>query len=479
MNSIWRDSVSLPNFPSLDGDKKTDVLVVGAGMAGILSAFFLQRSGLSVIVAEAGRVGGGVTENTTAKITSQHGLCYSKLIQEVGKEKAGQYAMANQQAVEDYFDLISEQKIECDLQRKNAYLYTLNDPETAMTENFAAKQLGLPSRFEPDLSLPFPTAGAVEFKNQGQFHPLKFVNALAKQLTIYENTRVETIEEDTAFTALGNICAKYILITTHYPFINVPGYYFMRMHQERSYVIALQNAPGVNGIYIDMAQDGLSLRNYQNLLLLGGGAHRTGENHMGGNYQRLRQLAREYFPGSSEVAHWSAQDCMPIDQIPYIGTYAPTKPNWYVATGFGKWGMTGSMVAAKLLCAQIIGKGSPYTEVYDPSRWNLKSAASNLMDEVGHAVQGLSSTVVQLPKTKTDELPRGHGGIVEHNGRKAGVYKNDEGRLFVVSVRCPHMGCQLEWNPDEHTWDCPCHGSRFDYQGRVLNNPANRDLSES
>ena len=276
-------------------------------------------------------------------------------------------------------------------------------------------------------------------------------------------------------TDRGTVTAEHVVFACHYPFRNVPGYYFLRMHQERSYVLALENAAGLEGMYFGTDGDGLSFRPQGDLLLLGGGGHRTGENSAGGQYQKLRQAARSFWPESRETAAWSAQDGMPLDGVPYIGRFSATTPNWYVATGFQKWGMTSSMVAARLLTDLITTGASPWEEVFTPQRFQPSAAGKALLQESTQAAKGLGRRLFTPPRAEVEALPRGHGGVVEYRGEKLGVYKDDGGEVFCVSVRCPHLGCQLEWNPDEKSWDCPCHGSRFDYRGRLLDGPAQRD----
>lgn len=367
MGSIWSQTCSIGRRPPLRGHLKTQAAVVGAGMAGVLTAYALQQAGLSVVVLEAGRIAGGQTQNTTAKITSQHGLIYSRLIQSFGEETARRYAKANQDAVRAYQDLIDVQGISCDWEERCAYLYG-PDVTVLQEEAEAARRLGLPASFTREVSIPIPHDGAVCFEGQAQFHPLKFLKVLADQLTIYEQSRVLTAEGDLLTTELGSVQAEHIVFACHFPFVNFPGMYFARMHQERSYVLALQGAPPVDGMFLGVGRDTFSLRTYGELLLLGGGGHRTGENTEGGQYDLLRRKAREWFPQSQETAHWSAQDCMPPDHVPYIGPYSSGHPGWYVATGFQKWGMTSSMAAATLLCDMIQGRDTPYAGLFSPSR---------------------------------------------------------------------------------------------------------------
>lgn len=479
MTSIWNTTEQISARPALDDSIETEAAVIGGGMAGVLTAYFLQQAGLRTVVLEAGRMGSGQTGRTTAKITSQHGPVYRTLIRSFGMERAGQYAHSQQQAIEAYEQLIQAEKIDCDFERLPAYLYT-TDPAGAdalRQEAQAAARLGIDAAFTEHTVLPMPVKGAVRFENQAQFHPMRFLRAVASSLTIYENTRVQEVKGGLLRTNGGSVRAKYVVFACHYPFLNLPGYYFMRMHQSRSYVLALEGAQKLDGVYLGVDRDGLSLRNSGDQMLLGGGGHRTGENSAGGKYETLRRQARALWPQSRETACWSAQDCMTMDGLPYIGPYAQSQPRWYVATGFAKWGMTNAMSAALVLRDQITGRKNPDAAVFSPQRFTPGASAKTFLEDGMHAVRDLSRRLFAPPKAMLDELPAGHGGVVEYDGEKVGVYKDEDGELFFVSVKCPHLGCQLEWNPDEKSWDCPCHGSRFDYTGRLLDNPAQTSLS--
>ena len=455
VESIWKHNFELQEREPLPGNMEAETVVIGAGMAGILIAYFLQKKGRQVIVVEADRIGSGQTQNTTAKITGQHGMCYEKLIKQAGRNRARSYARANIEAVRMYEKIIQEEGICCHFEARNAYLYTMYEEgrKALQTEVEAATSLGIDACFldaEEITELPFPIQGAVCFEHQAQFHPLEFIGALANDLQIYENTKVLSVKEHTVFTNRGSIQAENIVFATHYPIINLPGFYFLRQHQERSYVLALKDQKELSGMYYNIDDDVLSLRSVGSTLLLGGGAHRTGKDKNKGKdrkkeelgYAYLRRMARTYYPKAEEVAFWSAQDCMPHDKIPFIGRYSAFRPYWYVATGFQKWGMTSSMIAAIIISNQICGIPDPYEYVFTPQRFLLRASVKNLLTDIGESVCGLIK----------------------------GLFSSKE-------HRCPHMGCRLEWNPEEQTWECPCHGSRFDSMGRLKDNPAQIDLS--
>lgn len=430
MNSIWKENASLPHFDTLEGSVTTDVLIIGGGIAGILCAYFLKEKGVDYVLVEGNTICSGITENTTAKITSQHGLIYDKLLHSAGIEKAKMYLDANQNAVKKYFELCED--IDCDFEKKTNCVYSIDDKRKLEREVAALYKMGFPAEIIETEELPFQTAGAVSFENQAQFHPLKFLAKIAENLNIYEHTFVKELAEHTAVTEKGNIAFQKLIFATHFPIDNKHGMYFLKMYQHRSYVIALENAPKLHNLYVDEEKGGLSFRCYQDILLLGGGAHRTGKR--GGNWKELRDFAAEHYPNAREKYFWATQDCMTLDGIPYIGAYSKRMPGCFVATGFHKWGMTSSMAAAMILTDLVLEKENSYAPVFHPSRNMLKP---------------------QL--------------LI--NGWEAAV-----NLLTISKKRCPHLGCALKWNEAEHSWDCPCHGSRFDEEGTLLNNPANGDI---
>lgn len=478
MKSVWSESCKFRKREALNKDIKTDVLVIGAGIAGILTAYMLKQKGRDVVLIDAAEIASGNTKNTTAKITSQHDLIYSKLITEFGEEKARQYAKANELAIKKYKEIIEYKRIECDFEEKPAYVYSLNEVDVLKEEVEAAKNLGIDAEFVQEVNLPFKIKGAVKFNNQAQFNPLKFLRGISNELVIYENTRALEIKENLVVTSGGNITANNIVVATHYPIMNAPGYYFMKMHQERSYVLALENTSEIDGMYIDLNKEGYSFRTYNNLLLLGGISHRTGENEEGGSYDELRKVAKKLYPKAKEKYYWSAQDCMTIDGIPYIGRYSSETPNIYVATGFNKWGMTSSMVSAMIISDMILEKENDFSEIFSPRRFDLSLSINNIANDLIETAKNFIAQKVYIPSSEIEHIKNGHGGIIEYNGEKVGVYKNKEGKEFFVSTKCTHLGCQLSWNADELTWDCPCHGSRFDYKGRLIGSPATKDLVE-
>ena len=429
MNSIWLKTAEKPQFDSLNGDKKVDVLIIGGGIAGILCAYKLKNAGVDCMLVEAGEICGGITGNTTAKITLGHGLIYDKMIKRFGKGKARLYAEAQSNAIKEYARLCKG--IDCDFKTRDNFVYSLSDRKKIENEVAALKHIGIKAEFSYAKELPFSVAGAVRVNNQAQFHPLKLLYAIAKDLPIYEHTKVVELMPHKAKTNRGEITCKKMIIATHFPMLNKHGLYPLKLYQHRSYVIALKNAQNVNGMYVDESDTGLSFRDYGDLLLLGGGGHRTGK--QGGCWQVLESFAQKHYKNAEIVGKWATQDCMTLDDIPYIGQYSKSTPDVFVATGFNKWGMTNAMVAADILCDLVQGKSNPYAAVFDPSRTALRPQL---------AVNAFDSIV---------------------------------GLLTPTVPRCPHLGCALKYNRTEHTWDCPCHGSRFTEDGKLINNPATDD----
>ncbi len=427
--SIWTE-VELEERESLQGDLKTDVLIIGGGMAGVLSAYLLKEKGVDCVLIEAGRLGMGITKNTTAKITSQHNLIYDKLIKNFGRERASQYLTANQLALHKYKELC--QNFDCDFVNQSAYVYNTKTLENLEREMKAMDKLNFPARLVTQTGLPFPMAGAIAFDGQAQFHPLKFLKAISKDLAIYENTRALSVNKNSCKTERARIRAQNIIVATHYPFINIPGFYFTKLYQQRSYVLALENAGDCQGMYIEEGQNAYSFRNQGTLLLLGGGGHRTGKN--GGGYRQLRAFAKSVYPQAREVAAWATQDCMSLDAVPYIGKYGKTTDSLFVTTGFNKWGMSSSMVGAMLLRDQILGKRNDLAPVFSAQRFSAN------LQLVVNGIEMTSHLINLKPR------------------------------------RCAHMGCALKYNRQEHTWDCACHGSRFEMDGSLIDNPATKGL---
>ena len=431
MASIFADA-SMPRFPKLVSDIQTDVLVIGGGIAGILTAYALQSRGVDCVVAEAQTLCSGITHNTTAKITSQHGFIYDKLLRSFGIETAKLYLQANEDALARYRELCGS--IECDFEEKDAFAYSLTDPRCVEKELRALQLLGYPAKFDKCSALPFSVVGGVRFARQAQFHPLRFLREIAKHLKVYEHSAVIELQNGVSKTEHGSIRAEHVVVATHFPFLNRHGSYFLKLYQQRSYVTAATGIAPIHGMYID-GNGALSLRDYRENLLIGSGGHHTGKTSSG--WRDAEMLLRYHYPAAKITAQWATQDCMTLDSIPYIGQYSSRTERVYVATGFNKWGMTSAMVASMLLADRICQKENAYAALFSPSRSIL---TPQLVVNVYTAVTNL---------------------------------------LRPTAPRCPHLGCALVWNKRERSWDCPCHGSRFSESGSLLDNPATKNLKRS
>ena len=426
MGSLWENYADRPLFDEFCGEGRADVVVVGGGMAGILTAYRLSKSGVAVAVVEANRILGGTTANTSAKITLQHGLIYNKLIKKYGVEYAKGYLEANLCALGDYRNLA--QAIDCDYEKRDAVVYSTSDAGKIEAELEAYDRLGYFADFVPTLPIPINIIGGVRVRDQAQFNPLKLAFKLAENLRIYENTRVQGIERGVCITDRGRLRAEKIIVATHFPIINTHGFYFVKQYQHRSYVVALSGAAEVGGMYVDENRSGYSFRNYKDYLLVGGGAHRTGKR--GGGYSELESFVEKSYTGAKIEYRFAAQDCLTLDGVPYIGEYSSRWDGIYVATGFNKWGMSGSMVSSSILADIILGNKNPYREIFDPSR------------------------------------------SIMHPQLFLNIASSAIGLITPTAPRCSHLGCALKYNKSEHSWDCPCHGSRYSDCGDVKDSPA-------
>lgn len=432
LKSVWTDTVQIPKFPKLTQNADTDVLIIGGGMAGVLCAYTLQQRGIPYMLCEAARIGSGTTSGTTAVLSAQHDILYSDMVRTRGEQYAKDYLEANLNALEKYRRLSKQYQF--DFETKPSCIYSQTDRALMEGEVRTLNRLGFDARFQTEVPLPVDAAGAVYFPNQAQMHPLKFLREICKGLNLFEHTLIDRVDGSNAYSGTLQINAKTIIIASHYPILNTHGLYFAKLYQKRSYVIALENAPDIGGTFADNAEHGMYFRSYQDLLLIGGGDHRTGKS--GGSFEALRRFARQHYPASKEKYAWATQDCMSLDGIPYIGQYSPALPHVYVASGFNEWGMTTSMLAADILCDMIMQKSNQYASIFQPRRSILKA----------QLFRNLGTTVIDF--------------------------------CTPTAKRCPHMGCALKWNPVAHSWDCPCHGSRFAQDGSLLNNPATGDLNE-
>ena len=416
---------------SLTGQIRCDVLVVGGGMAGLMTAYKLKQDGINCIVCEAETVGSGISKNTTGKVTAQHGLCYQSLIKNLGDAAARKYLRVNLDAVERFRAICQEEG--CMFETKNSYVYSLHDRIKLENEQAALARIGYKAKIQNKLPLPFDFAGAIEFENQGQIDACEVMKKLGSKLRVFEHTPVRHISGGKAYTDNAVILADKIIVTTHFPIINKYGLYFAKMHQEREYFLAAENCENVEGMYVSDG-GGLSLRNMGDLLYVGGAAHRTGKPGVG--WTPAEDFIKKYYPYAKIKFKWATQDCITLDGMPYIGKYSRFVPNLYVVTGFNKWGMSMSAAAAEIISDTVQGRENSCASLFYPHRGML------------------------------------------HRRLFTNLRETAAGILNFKVKRCPHLGCALVWNKNEKTWDCPCHGSRFTADGDLIDNPAQRGMKQ-
>lgn len=491
-NSYWIDSTEQTHYPSLESDIVVDVAIVGAGIVGITAATLLKRAGKKVALLEAKSLATGVSGHTTAKITSLHHLIYADLIEKLGEDNARLYGESNEAAIAFIAKLVEEEQIDCDFSRQSAYTFAElpEDLPKVEAETEAAIQLGLPASFVKETTLPFPVAGAVKFDNQAQFHVRKYLLHLAKQLAgegsyIFENTLVETIEEDdlcAVKTSRGTLKATDVIISTHLPILD-QGLFFAKAYPQRSYIVGTRIDPerAPQGMFIGAADKHYrSIRTtpYDGgvLLLVGGEGHKTGDRTDTEQcYLNLEAYARDRFGATSFEYRWSTQDMVSFDRLPYIGQLTPVNRHLYIATGMSLWGMSKGTMAGMLLSDLILGIDNPWAGLYDSlratpflSQTSIKENMKVATHWVGDRLKGLTSSLA--------EVTPGEGKLVTIEGEQVAAYRDEQGKVSAVSAVCPHLGCIVNWNEAEKSWDCPCHGSRFSDEGKMLHGPAVKDL---
>lgn len=455
--------------PELIGTKETDVCIIGAGMAGLNLAFLLSNNGKKVIILEKETIGSSQSCKTTAKITCLPGFFYHDLIERTGMDNAHKVARMMKRGLQTYADCIYHHQIDCDFERL-PFLLVSEDTDRIEKEAKALNDLGFLCNVEKNKKTRLKEGAVLSLNNQAQFDAGRWMSEISKGLEIYEHSQVIRVEQKEVFTFKGSVKAQSIVFCDHFPFVNVPGFYFLKMHQERSHVIALKNVQRENTMIYCADEPIETLRFVGQTALYGGFSHPTGQGE-DDILEKMKHKALERFPGSEIVDTWSAQDCITLDHLPYAGKFSSQRPFWYVSTGFNKWGMIYSMVCALILCDQIMGVENPDAEPFDSLRSIMNTPLEELK-QMWTALKGYYDEFLTVPYLKIQDIPEGEGGIVDADGMSLGVYKDIDGSIYTVTTRCPHLKCQLTWNGAEKTWDCPCHGSRFNCYGLRIDGPA-------
>ena len=495
MESLWiettRDKVHASTFKE---DEETEVCIIGGGLFGLTTAYYLTKQGKKVILLEKGEIGSKVSGNTTGKITSQHDLFYAHLINDYGEKYAQKYLEANEQAIKNIKQIIDNEQIECDYRMQKSYVYTTEQDEVIEIEKEveAVNKLGKNAKFVNTVDLPIKIKGAIEFDGQAEFHPRKYMiglsNAIQKQNKIYQYTTVTDVEKIgekyKVCTDKGDVYAKYVVIASHFPIINMPGFYFVKMYQSTSYIIAIETEkPLPEGMYINIKEPVYSFRttNYKGkkILLIGGVGNKTGEPISNNeHYEMLEKKAKEMYPDYKVLYRWNTRDCISLDKIPYIGEFSSFMKNVYVGTGFKKWGITTSNVAANIVTDKIIGKDNKYEEIFTATRTKPIKNRWEVENILKETVNSIALNKFKIEPYSIEQIEKDNAAIVKVDGQNVGIYKDMYGKIYEVKPNCSHLGCLLSWNNIDKTWDCPCHGSRFDYKGDNIYEPAIKNLEK-
>ena len=495
MESLWIETTKNKiNLKSLEGDEETEICVIGGGLFGLTTAYYLTKCGKKVIVLEKGEIGSKVSGNTTGKITSQHDLFYAHLIDDYGEEYAKKYLEANEKAIENIKQIIKEEQIDCDFSMQKSYVYTTKEDEVLeiQKEVEAVNKLGKNAKFVDKIDLPIKIKGAIEFDGQAQFHPRKYMlglaNSIIKQNKIYQYTTVTDVEKNgekyNVYTDKGTVEAKYVVIASHFPIINMPGFYFVKMYQSTSYLIAIETESQLpQGMYINVKEPIYSFRtancNGKEVLLIGGVGNKTGEPiEDNSHYEKLEKKAKEMYPDCKVLYRWNTRDCISLDKIPYIGEFSNLMKNVYVGTGFKKWGMTSTNVAANIIVDKIMKNENRYEEIFTATRIKPIKNRWEVENMLKQTVNSIALNKFKIEPYSIEQIKNDNAAIIEINGNNIGVYKDAKGEIYAVKPNCSHLGCLLSWNNLDKTWDCPCHGSRFDYMGKNIYEPAIKNLEK-
>jgi glycine/D-amino acid oxidase-like deaminating enzyme/nitrite reductase/ring-hydroxylating ferredoxin subunit len=485
--SLWLATAARTDYGRLEGDVETDVAVLGGGITGLTTALLLKRDGARVVVLERRQIGSGVTGCTTAKVTALQQTTYRQLLRRHGSDGAATYAEASLAGVELVAVLTAEEGIECDLERRPAFTYAAEEGQrsTVESEHDAASAAGLPVKLVEDVDLPYATHGAVRLDDQIQLHPVAYVQGLARVVDgdgsdVFENSAALEVDSGAPCrirTDGGTVTARQVVVATHYPLLD-RGLFFARLEPTRSYCIAARiPGPPPQGMAISAGEATRSVRSHGEALIVGGEGHITGARKAKPErYRQLEEFARNHWSATEITHRWSAQDPVSWDLLPVIGRYHPGSSRLFVASGFHKWGLSSATFGASIIADLIAGRDNRWAKRFNPSRIGARALPKLVEMNARVAADFLGDRVIPAPRGRAADLPAGDALVLQDGLGKTGVFRDDDGTLHAVSLRCTHLGCLLRFNGAERSWDCPCHGSRFDVDGAVLEGPATKPL---
>ncbi len=488
--SIWEYNTNNNNYKTLNSDINTDICIIGGGIAGINIAYKLYKNNLNFIVLEKNKICNKTTKYSTAKITAQHGLIYYNIKQKYGLSIARKYLNSNLKSIEEYKEIISNENIDCDFETCDSIIFTqdINRKKDIENEYKCLRSIGYTSVEILDNETILPNIKySIKFKNQAKFNPVKYTYALSNLFNekIYEYANVKNIKRrNNKYIIYANnnkiICNKVILCT-HFPIKDIPGFYFVKMYQDTSYAIAVNiKDTDFKNVYLNLDNPTISIRTAKidnnNILIVGGNNTKTGDTALEKKYEFLENIAKQIAPNCEILARWSTQDCMTLDQIPYIGKFSNFMPNFYITTGFNKWGFTTSIIASNIILNKILGNKTEIDDTFFSTRVHPIKNINKLYYNINQSVQSIFLNKFKIKKEILDKIPNDTGRIIKINNKKIGIYKDINGKIFKVHPYCSHLKCVLTFNAEDKTWDCPCHGSRFDIYGNILNSPANINI---
>lgn len=487
--SIWEYTIN-NNFKKLDKDIFTDVCIIGGGIAGINIAYKLYKNNIDFILIDKNKICNKTTKYSTAKITAQHGLIYYDIEQKYGLNTAKEYLKANLKAIEELKNIIATENIDCDFKTCDSIVFTNDNNRKKDIDNEykCLKSIGYNNvEIITDNSILPDIKYSIKFKNQAKFNPVKYTISITNLFkdNIYEYTNAKKIKKENdkyiVYTENNKITCNKLIIATHFPIKDVPGFYFIKMYQDTSYVITADIGNlDFNDMYLNIDSPTISLRTAKidkhNILIVGGNNTKTGDTALDKKYEFLENVAKQIAPNCKILNKWSTQDCMTLDQIPYIGIFSNFTPNLYVTTGFNKWGFTTSIIASNIIINKILNKNTEYDNIFFSTRMHPIKNIKKLYFNLNQSIQSILINKFKIKRDILDNIPYDTGKILKLNNVKIGIYKDKEGRIFKVHPYCSHLKCVLTFNNQDKTWDCPCHGSRFDIYGNILNSPANQNI---
>lgn len=489
--SIWDDNTNeIPKYNNLNNNISTDVCVIGGGIAGVSIGYSLSKNNVDFVLLEKDNICDNTTKFSTAKITSQHNLIYSDILKKFDFKKAKLYLEANNNALQNIEKIIQEENIDCEYIKQDSFVFT-NDllyKQNIDEEYQALKILNYEDvELVSNVDIPFDIKYAIKFKNQAMFNPKKYVISLANIINkhIFENCHVKKIKRKNGYyeiqTDTNTVVCNKVILATHFPIKDIPGFHFLKMYQNTSYVIVADiGKNSFNGMYINVEKPTLSFRslklNNSNILLVGGNNIKTGDVVNENKFTILENKAKEIYPDCKIIKRWDTQDCITLDKIPYIGKFSCFLPNFYIATGFNKWGMTTSNVAANIITDMILNRKNKYEEVFRATRFYVIKNIKELYFNLNQVFRSLIINKLKVKKDEIENIPINTGKVIKINNVNVGIYKDNDGKIYRINPYCSHLKCLLTFNIQDKTWDCPCHGSRFDIHGNLLNGPANENI---